>query len=114
MDRLNKILVIFDEKHDTQTAMLRAIELSKLSQADIHIVATVYANLNFVDGELLIETEQLLRDGIQSRLNRELRDYIDTLDAAGINISYEALWTPHPHVDIAELCEKDLYVIEKK
>jgi len=107
MNKLNKILVIFDEKHETQTAVLRAIELAKLTQSSIHIVATVFSSLNFVDGELLVETEQLLREGIQSRLNRELRKYIDSLDAAGIDISYESLWSPRAHHDIAELCEKE-------
>lgn len=109
MDALNNILVIFDEKHDTQTAMLRAIELSRLTQARIHIIATVYSNLNVIDGELHIDTEQILREGLQSRLNKELRDYIDTLDAAGIDISYESLWSPHPHLDIASLCERETF-----
>ncbi len=104
MDKLKKILVIFDEKYNTQTAMLRAVELSRLTQASIHLVATTYTGLNFVDGELLIETEALLREGIQSKLNQELRNYVDSLDAAGIDISYESLWSPRAHHDIAKLC----------
>jgi len=107
MDKLNKILVIFDEKHNTQTAMLRAIELSKLTGASIHIVASAYTNLNFLNGELLVETEALLREGIQSKLNKELRTYTDSLDAGGIDISYESLWSPRPHYDIARLCKNE-------
>ena len=109
MDTINKILVIFDEKHQTQTAMLRAIELSRLTQASIHIIATAYTNLSVINGELLMETQELLREGIQSRLNRDLRDYIDALDAAGIDISYETLWSPHPYHDIADLCERETF-----
>ena len=104
MDKLNKILVIFDEKHNTQIAMLRAIELSKLTGATIHIVASAYTNLNFLNGELLLETEALLREGIQSKLNKELRTYTDSLDADGVDISYESIWSPRPHYDIAKLC----------
>jgi len=107
MDSLNKILVIFDEKHEAQTAMSRAIELSRRTNASIHIIATFYTNLNYIDSEMLIETESLLREGIQSRLNRELRDYIDSLDAAGIDISYESLWSPRAYQDIVELCERE-------
>ncbi len=107
MDKINKILVIFDEKHHTQTAMFRAIELSRLTGASIHTIATTYTNLSFVDGELLVETEALLREGIQSNLNKELRSYIDSLDTKGIDISYESLWSPRPHYDIARLCEKE-------
>ncbi len=107
MDKLDKILVIFDEKHNTQTAMLRAIELSRLTGATIHIVASAYTNLNFLNGELLVETEALLREGIQSKLNKELRSYTDSLDAGGIDISYESLWSSRPHYDIARLCKDE-------
>lgn len=107
MDNLNNILVVFDEKHETQTAMLRALELARLTDASIHIVATVYTHFNFVEGETLTENEIILRESVQSRLNNELRNYIDTLDAAGINISYESIWSPRAYLDIAELCEQE-------
>ncbi len=109
MKKIDKIIVIFDEKHETQTAMLRALELARLTQTSIHIIATVFSNTNFSDGEMMIETLQLLREGIQSRLNRELREYIDSLDATGIDISYESLWSNRPHHDIAELCERESF-----
>jgi len=107
MEKLDKILVIFDEKHQTQTALLRAMELSRVTGATIHIVATTYTNLSYVNGELLAKTEALLREGIQSKMNRELRKYIDSVDAQGLDISYESLWSPRPHHAIAKLCEEE-------
>jgi len=107
MDNLNKILVIFDQDHNSQTAMLRAIELARLTKASIHLIASTFANLSFVNGELDIDTSSILRDGIQDRLNKELSDFIDTLDAEEITISYESFWSPHPHIEIAALCESE-------
>lgn len=109
MITMNKILVIFDDKHDTQTAVLRAIELARRTDASIHIVATFYSNINYVDTQMLLETDALLRDSMQSRMNRELMNYVDSLDAAGIDISYESFWSSHPYIEIAELCEQESF-----
>ncbi len=107
MDKLDNILVIFDGKHHTQTALLRAIELSRLTDATLHIVAITYTNLSYVNDELRVKTEALLLEGVLSDLNRELGKYIDSIDAEGLDISHESLWSPHPHLDIARLCKEE-------
>jgi len=101
---MNKIIVIFDEKNEQQTAMERALELAKLSGASIHIVATIFSTLNFSYSQLQIDTESILRESMQSRLSNDLKKYIASVDSSNIEISYETLWSPRPAVDIAQLC----------
>ena len=109
MVKLNKILVIFDEKHEHQTAMVRALELAKLTGASIHIVATIFSTLNFSYSQLQIDTESILRDSLQKRLSNVLKTYIASLDKCDTEISYETLWSPRPAIDIAQICSNQSF-----
>ena len=109
MEQLNRILVIFDESHHQQTALLRAIELCRKTDASIHIVSTLYTTLNFINGEILVETEELLRQRLIKRRNSELEAVLDTLDTDGIEISSEILWTPVAHEEITRLCNENSF-----
>ena len=104
MVKLNKILVIFDEKHQQQTAMVRALELATLTGASIHIVATIFSTLNFSYTQLQLDTESILRESLQKRLDNVLKKYITSIGKSDIEISYETLWSPRPANDIAQIC----------
>jgi universal stress protein E len=104
MVKLNKILVIFDEKQDQQTAMKRALELAKHTGASIHIVATIFSTLNFSYSQLQIDTESILRASLQRRLSNDLKKFISSLKRPDTEISYETLWSPRPAIDIAQIC----------
>jgi len=104
MKQLNRVIVVFDEKHDTQSALLRAIELSKVSPLSMHIVSTLYSTLNFINGEILVETEELLRNQLIKRREDEITEYLSQLDVADIEITQEILWTPVAHQEISDRC----------
>ncbi|PCJ47995.1 MAG: universal stress protein UspE [Gammaproteobacteria bacterium] len=105
MDKLNKIIVIFDEKQEQQTAIERALELARLTRANIHVIATIFSNINVTFSHLQLDTEAIIRESMLNRLNKDLKSHIDSLDTSQVNISYETLWSPRPSIDIAEICE---------
>jgi universal stress protein E len=109
MEQLKRIMVVFDESHDTQTALLRAIELCRVTPAEIHIVSTLYSTLNFINGEILVETEELLRERLMERREREIEHVLEKLDVDTLNITHEVLWTPVAHAEISHLCKADGY-----
>ena len=109
MEQLNRILVIFDEKHATQSALFRAIELAHLTSASIHIISTLYTTLNFINGDIVVETEELLRERLMERRDHEIHEYISSLDTKLLDISQEVLWTPFPHEEISTICEEGKY-----
>lgn len=109
MEQLNRILVIYDESHHQQTALLRALELCRKTTASIHIVSTLYTTLNFINGEILVETEELLRQRLIKRRNSEIESLLDSLDTNGIQITSEILWTPVAHEEITRLCHNNPY-----
>ena len=109
MEQLDRILVIFDEKQATQSALFRAIELARLTSASIHIVSTLYTTLNFINGDIVVETEQLLRERLIDRRDHEIHEYISSLDTESLTITKEILWTPFPHEEISHICTEGNY-----
>ncbi len=109
MEQLNRILVIYDETHHQQTALLRALELARKTGVSIHIVSTLYTTLNFINGEILVETEELLRERLIARRNADIEELLASLDTDSLEISAEVIWTPVAHTGISEHCSKNDY-----
>ena len=100
MEQLKHIMVIFDEAHEQQTALLRGIELSRVSGANLHIVSVLYSTLNFIHGDILVETEEVLRQRLIERRNAEIDTILTTVNTDDINITRDILWTPVAHEEV--------------
>ena len=109
MEQLNRVLVIFDAAHNQQTALLRAVELCRSTSASIHIVSTLYSTINFINGEILVETEEILRQRLMARRTAEIDSAIAAIDADNISFTREVLWTPSGADEITQLCAEQNY-----
>ena len=106
MEQLKHIMTIFDEAHEQQTALLRGIELSRRCGANLHIVSVLYSTLNFIHGDILVETEEVLRQRLIERRNVEIDTILTTVNTDDINITRDILWTPVAHEEVAQLCRE--------
>lgn len=106
MEQIKRIMVIYDESHEQQSALLRGIELSHKTGAKIHIVSVLYSTLNFIHGDILVETEEVLRQRLIERRNAEIDHVLSEIDTDGITFSRDILWTPVAHEEVAQLCRE--------
>ena len=85
---------------------MRGIELSHKTGAVVHIVSVLYSTLNFINGDILVETEEVLRQRLIERRNTEIDNILSRIDTDGITFSRDILWTPVAHEVIAQLCRE--------
>ena len=109
MEQLNRILVIFDEKHTTQSALYRAIELAHLTSASIHVVSALYTTLNFINGDIVVETEEILRQRLMERRDHEIEQAIASVDTESLTITKQVLWAPFPNEEVSAMCAEGNY-----
>lgn len=106
---MKKILVVADRMGDDQHAFHKAIELARLTIADIHVVSFCYESLsNIDDGSGGDKKHSSLKDLVIQHRQRELDAFIES-DKSKQNITHEVIWEKYIHEWVLSHCEKKHY-----
>lgn len=106
---MKKILVVADRVGDNQYAFHKAIELARLTVADIHVVSFCYESLSEVDNGVSTDNKHVsLKDLVIQHTQNKWDEFIHA-HKANKNITHEVVWEKHIHEWILAHCEKTHY-----
>ena len=106
---MKKILVVADRIGDNQYAFHKAVELARLTVADIHVVSFCYESLSEVDNRIDKNNDHIsLKDLVIQHAQRKWDEFIQA-HKPNQNITHEIIWEKHIHEWILTHCEKTHY-----
>lgn len=106
---MKKILVVADRVGDNQYAFHKAIELARLTVADIHVVSFCYESLSEVDNGVSTDDKHVsLKDLVIQHTQNKWDEFIRAHKTSE-NITHEVVWEKHIHEWILAHCDKVHY-----
>lgn len=106
---MKRILVVADRVEDDQYAFHKAIELARLTVADIHVVSFCYESFSEVESGADAHGKRVnLKDLVVQYTQRRWDDFFEA-HKPNESITHEIVWEKHIHEWILAHCEKTHY-----
>ncbi len=114
MQKLEKILVVLDDRKEEQPALNRAAYLAKAVNASLHLYMCAYdpsiSIATFLSGKQKKAFAQTIIEGTDVLVDKLAQRYINE----GLTVTYEVAWERHPVDALIVQCEKEDYDLVMK
>lgn len=104
---MKNILVIADPVETEQFAFQKALDIAKVTVANIHVVIFCYEKLGIIDPESSV-TESEVQDMIIQRTKQWWESHLQAQQLS-IPIAYEVVWEKHIHQWVLKHCQQTAY-----